>query len=115
MTLSSNLALPREPYKIEKKPQKYEESWYMENSEKAERRSVEKAALEPLLRKADKSKGGQNQVKRPKAREKMQLQQRKERLEMLVVSNKEQLCFVEAAFLFFLFPCSPSRSLAFFL
>lgn len=37
-------------------------------------------------------------MKRPKAREKMQLKQRKERIEMLVVSNKEQLCFVEAAF-----------------
>lgn len=70
----------------------------MKNSEKAEHRSVEKAAVVPLLRKADKSKGGQNQMKRPKAKEKKQLRQRKERLEMLVVSNKEQLCFVEAAF-----------------
>lgn len=33
-----------------------------------------------------------------KSQKKMQLKQRKERLEMLVVSNKEQLCFVEAAF-----------------
>ena len=40
---------------------------------------------------------------RSKAREKMQLKQRRkrlERLEMLVVSNKEQLRSVEAAFFF---------------
>lgn len=107
MTLSSNLAFPRETHKIENKPQKYEESWYVENSEKAEQRSAEKAAVVPLLRKADKSKGGQNQMKRPKAREKMQLQQRKERLEMLVISNKEQVCFVEAAFYSSLSPAHP--------
>lgn len=46
-------------------------------------------------------------MKRPKAREKMQLKQGKERLEMLVVSNKEQLYFVEAAFNSFPSPAHP--------
>lgn len=79
----------------------------MEKSEKAEHRSAEKTPVVPLLRKADKSKGGQNQMKRPKVREKMQLQERKERLEMLVVSNKEQLCFVEAVSYSCLSPAHP--------
>lgn len=46
-------------------------------------------------------------MKRPKAREKIQLQQRKERLKMLMVSNQEQLCFVEAAFYFSPSPAHP--------
>lgn len=46
-------------------------------------------------------------MKRPKVREKMQLQERKERLEMLVVSNKEQLCFVGALSYSCLSPAHP--------
>lgn len=92
------LLLPGKHTKQKKNPKNIKESWYVKNDVKTEHRSVEKAAVVPLLRKADKSKGGQNEMKRPKTREKMQLEQWKERLEMLVVSNKEQLCFVDAAF-----------------
>lgn len=71
----------------------------MENREKTEYSPAEKAAMVPLLRVADQSKGCK--WKRQKA----------QMLEMFIISNKDQLCFVEA----FLLTLQVTNNLAFIL
>lgn len=64
----------------------------MKCREKSEQRPVEKAAVvHSHCSEKSQSKGGQNQMKRSKAMEKMQLKQRKERLEMPIL--KEYIYF----------------------
>lgn len=80
----------------------------MKNSEKAEYRSAEKAAV--VRATAQKSRQKQ---RRPKPNEKTKSQgedaaaTEKRRLEVLVFSNKEQLCLVEATFYSFPSPAHP--------